>query len=320
MSALSLDLVKMSAPARRALTRSARRLLHSSASQRTASKFAMPAMSPTMTEGGIASWKKKEGDSFAAGDVLLEIETDKATIDVEAQDDGVLAKIIVPDGAKGVQVGQLIAVFAEEGDDLASLEIPKDDEPASATASKPSPGQSTPSEPAPQKQQEALSSKSKHHEPIESSKPLFPSVLRLLQEHGLSGKDAESIKGTGVRGMLTKGDVLAHLKLASSPTGTYKEPPSDMRKPAGAPAKQPAPQKVLDGAAMRQLIVESVAKAGKAPVSAAVSPLDASFASIIADYLHAPVAQCPPTASLPTPLPPTPKKAPSSSSYLDGLI
>lgn len=55
----------------------------------------MPAMSPTMTEGGIASWKKKEGDTFTAGDVLVEIETDKATIDVEAQDDGVLAKIIV---------------------------------------------------------------------------------------------------------------------------------------------------------------------------------------------------------------------------------
>lgn len=55
----------------------------------------MPAMSPTMTEGGIAEWKKKEGDSFSAGDVLVEIETDKATIDVEAQDDGVLAKIIV---------------------------------------------------------------------------------------------------------------------------------------------------------------------------------------------------------------------------------
>jgi pyruvate dehydrogenase E2 component (dihydrolipoamide acetyltransferase) len=58
-------------------------------------KFKMPAMSPTMTEGGIASWKKQEGEAFAAGDVLLEIETDKATIDVEAQDDGILAKIVV---------------------------------------------------------------------------------------------------------------------------------------------------------------------------------------------------------------------------------
>lgn len=69
--------------------------MRTSAPASALSKFHMPAMSPTMTEGGIASWKKKEGDTFAAGDVLVEIETDKATIDVEAQDDGVLAKIIV---------------------------------------------------------------------------------------------------------------------------------------------------------------------------------------------------------------------------------
>jgi pyruvate/2-oxoglutarate dehydrogenase complex dihydrolipoamide acyltransferase (E2) component len=55
----------------------------------------MPSMSPTMTEGGIATWKKKEGESFSAGDILLEIETDKATMDVEAQDDGIMGKIIV---------------------------------------------------------------------------------------------------------------------------------------------------------------------------------------------------------------------------------
>lgn len=69
--------------------------LRTSAPLAELAKFKMPAMSPTMTEGGIASWKKKEGEAFSAGDVLLEIETDKATIDVEAQDDGVLAKIVV---------------------------------------------------------------------------------------------------------------------------------------------------------------------------------------------------------------------------------
>ena len=70
----------------------------------------MPAMSPTMTEGGIASWKLKEGDTFTAGDVLVEIETDKATIDVEAQDDGFLAKIIVserPKVANGYGFGRM---------------------------------------------------------------------------------------------------------------------------------------------------------------------------------------------------------------------
>lgn len=69
--------------------------LHSSPASLAAQNFNMPALSPTMTEGNIATWKIKEGDSFSAGDVLLEIETDKAQMDVEAQDDGILAKITV---------------------------------------------------------------------------------------------------------------------------------------------------------------------------------------------------------------------------------
>src|SRR5271167_4137093 len=89
----------------------------------------MPALSPTMTEGNIVSWRVKEGDPFSAGDVLLEIETDKALMDVEAQDNGILAKIIQPDGAKGVQVGTRIGDIAEPGDDLSSLDIPKEETP-----------------------------------------------------------------------------------------------------------------------------------------------------------------------------------------------
>jgi pyruvate/2-oxoglutarate dehydrogenase complex dihydrolipoamide acyltransferase (E2) component len=82
-----------------------------------------------MTEGNIATWKVKEGDSFVAGDVLLEIETDKAQMDVEAQDDGILAKIIQGDGSKAVQVGTRIAVVAEPGDEISSLEMPKEETP-----------------------------------------------------------------------------------------------------------------------------------------------------------------------------------------------
>ncbi|CRK35849.1 hypothetical protein BN1708_019836, partial [Verticillium longisporum] len=87
----------------------------------------MPALSPTMTEGNIATWKVKEGDSFSAGDVLLEIETDKATMDVEAQDDGIVFKIMSGDGSKAVQVGTRIAVLAEAGDDVSQLEVPADE-------------------------------------------------------------------------------------------------------------------------------------------------------------------------------------------------
>ena len=77
----------------------------------------MPALSPTMEKGNLAKWLKKEGDSVKAGDVIAEIETDKATMEVEAVDEGVLAKIVVPEGTADVPVNQPIAVLAGEGED-----------------------------------------------------------------------------------------------------------------------------------------------------------------------------------------------------------
>jgi len=78
----------------------------------------MPALSPTMEEGNLSKWLKKEGDKVAAGDVLAEIETDKATMEVEAIDDGTLARIVVPAGAEGVKVNAVIAVLAADGEDI----------------------------------------------------------------------------------------------------------------------------------------------------------------------------------------------------------
>ncbi len=82
----------------------------------------MPALSPTMTEGNLAKWLKAEGDTVSAGDLIAEIETDKATMEVEAVDEGILGKILVPDGTEGVQVNQPIALLLEEGEDAAALE------------------------------------------------------------------------------------------------------------------------------------------------------------------------------------------------------
>ena len=79
----------------------------------------MPALSPTMEEGNLAKWLKKEGDQVSAGDVIAEIETDKATMEVEAVDEGVIARIVVPEGAQDVAVNEVIAVLAAEGDDPA---------------------------------------------------------------------------------------------------------------------------------------------------------------------------------------------------------
>src|SRR3954467_1966791 len=77
----------------------------------------MPALSPTMEKGNLAKWLKKEGDAVKAGDVIAEIETDKATMEYESIDDGVLANIVVPEGSQDVPVTQLIAVLAQEGED-----------------------------------------------------------------------------------------------------------------------------------------------------------------------------------------------------------
>src|SRR5512134_1451386 len=81
----------------------------------------MPALSPTMTEGNLAKWLKKEGDKIKAGDVIAEIETDKATMEVEAVDEGTLGKIVVASGTQGVKVNELIGLILEEGESADAL-------------------------------------------------------------------------------------------------------------------------------------------------------------------------------------------------------
>jgi hypothetical protein len=193
----------------------------------------MPALSPTMTEGNIASWRVKEGDSFTAGDVILEIETDKATMDVEAQDDGVLFKITQPDGSKGVKVGSRIAVMAEEGDDLSSLEMPAEQSKAASSGAEQKTEQRSTDSASPAKAEaqtggskeidsgaasaEAMEKPYAESPPSQPSHgrkyqyPLYPSVQQLLHEHGHTNEDAAKIPATGPNGRLLKGDVLAYL-------------------------------------------------------------------------------------------------------------
>src|SRR5688572_10442988 len=105
----------------------------------------MPALSPTMTDGTLAKWMKKEGDKVKAGEVIAEIETDKATMEVEAVDEGILGKILVPAGTEKVPVNDVIGLLLEEGESVDSLknvpapkkaEAPKAVTPASAPAAK----------------------------------------------------------------------------------------------------------------------------------------------------------------------------------------
>ncbi|HMK67499.1 MAG TPA: biotin/lipoyl-containing protein, partial [Stellaceae bacterium] len=97
----------------------------------------MPALSPTMTEGNLAKWHKKVGEAVKAGDVIAEIETDKATMEVEAVDEGTMGEIVVPEGAQGVKVNAVIARLLEEGEDKSALKSPA--KPAPVTAPPPAP-------------------------------------------------------------------------------------------------------------------------------------------------------------------------------------
>ncbi|MCO5555707.1 hypothetical protein L7F22_009252 [Adiantum nelumboides] len=191
------------------------RSFHVSSSQNALSKFLMPAMSPTMTEGGIATWKKQPGDTFSAGDVLLEIETDKATMDVEAQDDGIMAKIVVDAGAKNVPVNSLIAVLGEEGDDISGADAlakeaesepapAKEEAPEKKESEQPSSSESKPeaSSPKPSAPEPSTSSSSSSS----SSDRVFVSPLarRLAQEKGIP---LGQIKGSGPNGRIIKADI-----------------------------------------------------------------------------------------------------------------
>jgi len=289
------------------------RSFHSTSQRWKLSNLAMPAMSPTMTEGGIANWKVKEGAKFAVGDVLLEIETDKATIDVEAQDEGVMAKIIASDGMKNIPVGKTIAVLAEEGDDISNVQVPEEAEPESKTAGA-SKDASQPDKPltdtkTPSNMTSDSSPKKKeaqgHSIKLDLSKPMFPSVILLLEENGLS---PDKVKGTGRRGMLTKGDVLAYLGKASSPTGTWKnvaESPIPKRESTSAKPKA----EVLDAPTLRRLVVEGLSDMSKRRQVS--SPLtSATFETLLEGYRLQSSPSVPPI----TPPPEKPR------GYLDGLI
>ncbi|MTJ84032.1 MAG: biotin/lipoyl-binding protein, partial [Telmatospirillum sp.] len=97
----------------------------------------MPALSPTMSEGNLARWLKKEGDSVKSGDILAEIETDKATMEFEAVDEGILGRILIPGGTQGVKVNTPIGLLLEEGEDASALDAAP--VPAVPSAAPPSP-------------------------------------------------------------------------------------------------------------------------------------------------------------------------------------
>ena len=121
----------------------------------------MPALSPTMEKGNLARWLKKEGDKVKAGDVIAEIETDKATMEYEAIDDGTLGKIVVAEGTQDVPVNQVIAVLLEEGEDAGAIKSAPAAKPAAKTPEKTSTTASPSPQPSPQRGEGAIRAQAK---------------------------------------------------------------------------------------------------------------------------------------------------------------
>ncbi|ENN91578.1 pyruvate dehydrogenase complex dihydrolipoamide acetyltransferase [Bartonella schoenbuchensis] len=166
-------------------------------------KITMPALSPTMEEGNLLKWNIKEGDKVSTGDVIAEIETDKATMEVEAVDEGTVAKIVVPAGTQGVKVNTLIVVLAEEGEDLSEVAKIAEDKSSSVSKrvsvdEKQVVSKDVQVSNAPQ----AQLSVQKH----ENNTRLFASPLarRLATQEGLN---LSLISGTGPHGRIIKRDV-----------------------------------------------------------------------------------------------------------------
>ena len=197
-----------------------------------ATELKMPALSPTMEEGTLAKWLVKEGDEVKSGDILAEIETDKATMEFEAVDEGKIAKILVPEGTDGVKVGEPIAILAGEGEDV-STAAPKADtkpaEPPKAAAAPAPKADETPKTAAP-----AQAPVETPPAPAQPAAPpraegdrikASPLARRLAQAQGI---ELSTLQGSGPGGRIVRADVDAAVGKAPAAR-------------AGAPAAAPAP-------------------------------------------------------------------------------
>lgn len=198
----------------------------------------MPALSPTMEEGTLAKWLVKEGDTVAAGDLMAEIETDKATMEFEAVDEGVIAKILVSEGTDNVKVGTVIAILAEDGEDVgdaaaasggaAKAEAPKQEAKAESPKDEAKPAD------APKAAAPAPAPAAASGDRVKAS----PLARRIAAEKGV---DLSAVSGSGPNGRVVKADVEGAKPGAAAPAPSSAPAPA----PAPAPAAQTAEAKAV---------------------------------------------------------------------------
>ena len=196
-----------------------------------ATQILMPALSPTMTEGTLAKWLKKEGDKVSSGELLAEIETDKATMEFEAAEDGVLGKILVPAGTQNVAVNAPIAVLLAEGEDASATPATAKAAPAAAFKA---------AEPAKAAPAAAPAATPQTSAPRTNGERVFASPLarRIAKEKGL---DLTGLAGSGPHGRVVKADV-ENAKPGALPTRAPAATPNVPATQAKAPAApRPAP-------------------------------------------------------------------------------
>ena len=199
----------------------------------------MPALSPTMTEGNLAKWLKSEGDSVEAGEVIAEIETDKATMEVEAVDEGVLGKIVVPEGSEGVAVNAVIGVLLADGEDADAIGS------APAPPERPEPA----AEPDPPASAEVVAEKAPAHPSSGERIAASPLARRMAAQAGL---DLSAIQGSGPKGRIVKADIEAVLA-----SGAAALPPAPAGLPPRAPVAAPAAEdQTVKLSTMRRVIAD----------------------------------------------------------------
>ncbi|WP_439633772.1 pyruvate dehydrogenase complex dihydrolipoamide acetyltransferase [Glycocaulis sp.] len=211
----------------------------------------MPALSPTMEEGTLSRWLVKEGDEVKSGDVIAEIETDKATMEVEAVDEGRVGKILVEGGSEGVKVNAVIAVLLEEGEDESALEsaqssasqkpAPKDEGKGKEPKSSETPAERSESRGREQDKNEVLdraksASGSSPQKGKDSRLKASPLAKRMAQ---LEGLDLSDLEGSGPNGRIVKRDVEAALS-----QGVSKAPKTDAASETKAPPAKTEPGKI----------------------------------------------------------------------------
>ena len=213
----------------------------------------MPALSPTMTEGNLAKWHKREGEAVSSGDILAEIETDKATMEVEAVDDGVLGRIIVAEGAEGVAVNTPIAILLEDGEDASTL-----DQTAKKAAPAPPPAASEEPTPVVPTPTNAVATPTPTAD-AGSGGRVFASPLarRMAKQAGL---DLAGVTGSGPHGRIVRHDIDTLLSgappVAPGPAPRTQEPSAAALAPdiAGMPAYSEIPHSTVRKVIARRLV------------------------------------------------------------------